>query len=357
MPLMTKRYYSVDGEILGDSDAGDYMRDALGSVTATCNPDTGSVWNTYRYKPYGSDLSSSGGEKPDPKFRWVGTAGYRQTSISHSASYVRARHYGHEEGRWTTVDPLWPAEASYSYTHNSPASNIDPSGLKAVFPPGSACTGDPTKLDECCARLRRFLSPNGTFDQRTAERIAKCVSKAFPGSEPTSIALLKYLAAMCNEKNAPTVCVYCGTRGKQIPGLPAGCKLNCDSNSLTILPLPKASRPDIPIWNEKLCLRFDPPKSPCDEIRDFGCETVIVYCYDIGRASNPSYCSTFFHELIHGAGIRGAPNHNSGPVSADYVYALECCLCQAMNPPDRRNDVSDACQSACMFFFPKLEIK
>ena len=39
-------YYSCDGEILGDSASGDYMRDALGSVTATCSPTTGAVQNT-----------------------------------------------------------------------------------------------------------------------------------------------------------------------------------------------------------------------------------------------------------------------------------------------------------------------
>jgi RHS repeat-associated protein len=124
---MTKRYYSVEGEILGDSEAGDYMRDALGSVTGTCNPDTGNVLNTYRYKPYGSELSSSGA-KPNPKFRWVGTAGYRQTSISHSASYVRARHYGQEEGRWTSVDPQWPDESRYGYSDTSPIDLFDPTG-------------------------------------------------------------------------------------------------------------------------------------------------------------------------------------------------------------------------------------
>lgn len=30
-------YYGVEGEILGDSHSGDYMRDALGSVTGTCS--------------------------------------------------------------------------------------------------------------------------------------------------------------------------------------------------------------------------------------------------------------------------------------------------------------------------------
>ena len=53
-----------DGEILGDSQAGDYMRDASGSVTAMSSPTTGSVQNTYRYKAYDSQLSSSEALRP-----------------------------------------------------------------------------------------------------------------------------------------------------------------------------------------------------------------------------------------------------------------------------------------------------
>lgn len=136
---MTRRYYSVEGEILGDSEAGDYMRDALGSVTGTCNPDTGAILNTYRYKPYGAELSSTS-SKNHPKFRWVGTAGYRQTSIAHSASYVRARHYGQEVGKWTTVDPLWPAEKNYEYCVSDPINALDPSGFACFTePPDSKC--------------------------------------------------------------------------------------------------------------------------------------------------------------------------------------------------------------------------
>ena len=60
---MTKRYYSVNGEILGDSSSGYYMRDALGSVTGTIPNKV--VANTYRYKPYGERLAKTG-TAPDP---------------------------------------------------------------------------------------------------------------------------------------------------------------------------------------------------------------------------------------------------------------------------------------------------
>ena len=126
-------YYGTDGEILGDSQSGDYMRDALGSVTGTSSPTNATVQDTFRYKPYGTALVSSG-VSPTPRFQWVGSAGYRQTSISHSRSYVRARHYGQEEGSWTTVDPIWPKEQSYVYVRGKPTSLRDLTGLNSSDP-------------------------------------------------------------------------------------------------------------------------------------------------------------------------------------------------------------------------------
>ena len=103
------------------------MRDALGSVTGTIPNKV--VANTYRYKPYGERLAKNG-TAPDPRFQWNGTSGYRQTSISHSSSYVRRRHLGQEEGRWTTVDPLWPWEMAYRYVNCFITNAIDPLGLR-----------------------------------------------------------------------------------------------------------------------------------------------------------------------------------------------------------------------------------
>src|SRR5579863_7177649 len=105
---MTKTYYTVGGEILGEKAAGgqrlDYLTDALGNVTATVNA-SGQVVNTYRYKPYGALLSRTG-SGADPSFQWVGSQGYRQTGKKYSDVYVRARHYDTLDGRWTTKDPI-----------------------------------------------------------------------------------------------------------------------------------------------------------------------------------------------------------------------------------------------------------
>src|ERR1044072_2433939 len=99
-------YYSVDGELIGEKPSGgsrvDYLTDALGSVTATLNQ-SAQVVNTYRYKPYGSQLAKTG-VGADPAFQWVGTQGYRPTGRKFSDTYVRARHYDSSTGRWTTKD-------------------------------------------------------------------------------------------------------------------------------------------------------------------------------------------------------------------------------------------------------------
>jgi|GEM_PF-6459866 len=124
-------YYSVEGDIqaerAGTGARTDYLCDALGSVTGTSDS-SGAVVNTYRHKPYGTQLAKAGAGA-DPNFQWVGTSGYRMTSLSHSSHYVRARHYAQEHGTWTTVDPLWPNQLPYSYAYGNPVTVIDFAGL------------------------------------------------------------------------------------------------------------------------------------------------------------------------------------------------------------------------------------
>src|SRR5579871_6866417 len=106
--VMKKLFYAVEGEIIGEKAAGstrvDYLTDALGSVTATVNQ-SAQVVNTYRYKPYGTQLAKTG-MGADPAFGWVGTQGYRPVQKKFSDFYVRARHYSETVGQWTTKDPI-----------------------------------------------------------------------------------------------------------------------------------------------------------------------------------------------------------------------------------------------------------
>ena len=58
--------------------------------------------------------------------------GYRQTGRLHAETYVRNRHFGSNEGRWTTVDPLWPSQLRYVYGLSSPTTRVDRSGRSSV---------------------------------------------------------------------------------------------------------------------------------------------------------------------------------------------------------------------------------
>ena len=127
MAGLTTSYYTLNGEIIGESSGGvrlDYLTDALGSVTATVNQSAAIVQKA-RYKPYGTLLSGT-----QFKMGWVGTLGYRTTSTIKSADvYVRARTYSSKLGQWITRDPLWPAESASAYVGGMVITSVDSTGL------------------------------------------------------------------------------------------------------------------------------------------------------------------------------------------------------------------------------------
>jgi RHS repeat-associated protein len=133
--MAVTNYYSVNGEIIAEHTAGqsrlDYVTDGLGSVVTTVDQ-TLTVQSTARYKPYGSELATTGAPM---KFGWVGSEGYRGTGLPHSDCYVWKRHNSTVEGRWTTVDPLWPQELAYGYAFSNSTTVIDPSGLAGCLRP------------------------------------------------------------------------------------------------------------------------------------------------------------------------------------------------------------------------------
>jgi RHS repeat-associated protein len=128
--MATTYYYTANSEIIGEHTAGasrlDYLRDALGSVVGTIDQ-TLTVKSTARLKPYGADLATTG---TTPSYGFTGNTGSRRTGRPHTDLYNRARHIGVEEGRWTTVNQLWPSEAAYAYAKVSPTTLVDPFGLK-----------------------------------------------------------------------------------------------------------------------------------------------------------------------------------------------------------------------------------
>jgi len=127
--MAVTNYFSANGRLLGENGPNgrvDYLTDALGSVTTTVNG-SGAVLNRYRYKPSGALLSKTG-TAPDPKFTWVGSRGYRQTSLAFSDAYVRARHFSSLIGCWSSVDPRWPMQRPYSYVVSNPSTGVDTAG-------------------------------------------------------------------------------------------------------------------------------------------------------------------------------------------------------------------------------------
>jgi len=143
---MKKEYLSVDGEIFGEVSGGVvnfYDRDALGSVVAI-EDGAGNTVSTIEYKPFG-DVRTYTGENPlssPRRFLWCGTHGYRfnERYAQYTSHYVRARHYSSLQGKWSTVDPLYPTERAYGYVENKVTTIIDFDGTKPEkLPPLSSC--------------------------------------------------------------------------------------------------------------------------------------------------------------------------------------------------------------------------
>ena len=157
-------YYTVDGQMIGYKTAAgrkDFLTDALGSVTAEVDQTGASKTFDGRYKPYGGDLSSTGARG---SYGWVGTWGYRETGLSSSSHYVRARHYSKTSGNWTTADPLWPSEAGYGYVKAGTSISIDPSGLQSL-PKGiwnTICPITKLNIGQCSTTTGGNCGPNQT---------------------------------------------------------------------------------------------------------------------------------------------------------------------------------------------------
>ena len=131
MPMKV-RYTVADGEVVSELRNGvrkDYVPDPLGNTVALLD-NTLTVTDSWEYWPYGETRSGSSATP----FTFVGTLGYfKDTS---SRTYVRARHYRQNLGRWQTVDPLWPLEPAFAYAFNRPTRIVDPTGRYSIINDG-----------------------------------------------------------------------------------------------------------------------------------------------------------------------------------------------------------------------------
>jgi RHS repeat-associated protein len=131
MPVVN--YTTVNGRILHEDRGGVktlFMPDTLGNVIETRNMDTGAQTSSTTYWPYG-EVRTQTGTNPSP-FGFCGKWGYY--TQAGQPTYVRARYYRPNLGRWQTVDPLWPWESAYGYAKIDPLKQIDPTGLYTEGP-------------------------------------------------------------------------------------------------------------------------------------------------------------------------------------------------------------------------------
>ncbi len=329
---MKTAYYTVDGEVLASESSGartDLLPDALGSVVSVADS-SGAVVGTRRYKPYGSDLSSSG-PGTNPKYGWVGRQGYRESGFAQSEHYVRARHYSDGPGRWRSVDPLWPEESGYGYALSNPVMRSDPSGMKVDLQAGCAASVE-TQFKDLCSKLNRLLVRGGPDLQALIENCIGSVSGA--GSRNIVKKILETLRDQCNDKKGskPRVCVFCS------PSAVPGCESICSGGGrLGITPSPltgpgnvyppgaslkddrcRGERRDIP---RALPIPDYPYKDCSDALsgRAGGCGAVIILCGGGGG-------QTLMHELVHAIGIGGQTGHGGGGGVGDLTERIESCL-------------------------------
>jgi hypothetical protein len=122
------KYFTANGMLIGEQTNGvsiDYVPDALGSIVAAINQSLTTTY-TAAYTPYGTVLASTG---TAPNFTWVGSLGYHAAAGRSYAEYLAgARIVSSKQGRWTSVDGVWPDEPAYVYVCASPALLVDPSG-------------------------------------------------------------------------------------------------------------------------------------------------------------------------------------------------------------------------------------
>ena len=119
------------------------MTDALGSVVRTESQYGGA---NFRYTAYGKLMKTTPGYT-NYGFGWVGSLGYRQTNLTHSEQYVRARHYSSTESRWTTQAAITSPDSYIYQPRNSSTDKCDLSSVTAY--PVQYTTITKPSLEDC----------------------------------------------------------------------------------------------------------------------------------------------------------------------------------------------------------------
>lgn len=108
-----------------------YYTDPQGTPLAKADAQ-GNIVERYEYTPYGEPVPGMGGVSNGP-----GYTGHVNDPES-GLIYMQARYYDPMVGRFLSVDPVAPSQASthgfnrYIYANNNPVANIDPDGRDAI---------------------------------------------------------------------------------------------------------------------------------------------------------------------------------------------------------------------------------
>jgi hypothetical protein len=367
--MAVTNYHTVNGEIIGETTSGTrthYITDALGSVTARVDS-TVAVAGTYRYKPYGDSLATTG-YGTEPKFRWVGSLGYRFTNNVQSEYYIRARHNNAVTGSWTTSDPLWPFAHGYSYAGASPGSYSDPTGwyVDQEFAKNHGCGSSLDFFARSCTGLSKVM------DQK---KLTKCLASLLRSQPPAPLLAKAFelLAGLCNKKK---VCVFCYSAGEATG---TECKNLCDLATSGYLIMPVKDNVVVPkeVPSCATVQRAGAGEKNYDcqkwlSNAQNNCDCALMLCNDpcsqarFRDANDNNARHVFWHELSHctglgmqppyvnSAGIKVTPHKDEGYLN-DFVYALSCCLCKVEKGNDTQAQLWDCLD--CRDFEKYWEVK
>lgn len=200
-------YTVVDGELLSENRNGterQYVPDAQGNTIALLDT-SGAIAKAFSYWSYGS-LES--GDAATTKYLHGGTYGIRRQS--NGDYYARFRIEDPLDGKWFTVDPLWPRDAPYTFVGANPSSFIDPMGLLKTI-------NCPTHIDKW---LNKMCSNLDKISSSILEQVNNCIAVNNPGCPEISSTQLSCMKDYCKTKD---VRCYEGGRtprgGSNIAGL------------------------------------------------------------------------------------------------------------------------------------------
>lgn len=127
--MASVRYTNAHGRVIAEQHGASrrFLKcDPQGNVLGLYDNNQ-TLTDSFTYWPYGEVRTQT--NPFGTKLKFSGGLGCRTTLDGRI--YMRARTLQPKYGRWLTVDPLWPDEASFVFAQCSPMSKIDPSGTQA----------------------------------------------------------------------------------------------------------------------------------------------------------------------------------------------------------------------------------